>query len=51
MNPHSYAHLSFDKGTKDNTMEKRQPLQQMLLGKVVICVQKAENRSMFITLY
>jgi hypothetical protein len=31
-------------------MEKRQPLQQML-GKVVICLQKTEPRSMFITLY
>jgi hypothetical protein len=31
-------------------MEKRQPLQQML-GKVVICLQKTENRSTFITLY
>jgi hypothetical protein len=26
-------------------MEKRQPLQQMLLGKVVICLQKTETRS------
>jgi hypothetical protein len=32
-------------------MEKRQPRQQMLLGKVVICLQKNETRSMFITLY
>jgi hypothetical protein len=32
MNPHSYAHLNFNKGTK-NTMEKRQLLQQMLLGR------------------
>jgi hypothetical protein len=32
-------------------MEKRQPLQQMMLGKVVICLQKTETRSMFITLY
>jgi hypothetical protein len=29
-------------------MEKRQPLQQMLLGKVVIFLQKTETRSMFI---
>jgi hypothetical protein len=34
-----------------HTMEKRQPLQQMLLGKVVTCLQKTETRSMFITLY
>jgi hypothetical protein len=31
-------------------MEKRQPLQQMLKGKVVICLQKTETRSMLITL-
>jgi hypothetical protein len=31
-------------------MEKRQPLQQMLLRKVVICLQKTENRSMLVTL-
>jgi hypothetical protein len=31
-------------------MEKRQPLQQMLLGKVAIRQQKTETRSMFITL-
>jgi hypothetical protein len=32
-------------------MKKREPLQQMLLGKLNICLQKIENRSMFITLY
>jgi hypothetical protein len=32
-------------------MEKRQPLQQMLLGKVVIHLQKTETKCMFITLY
>jgi hypothetical protein len=32
-------------------MEKRQPLQQMLLGKLDIRLQKTETRSMFITLY
>jgi hypothetical protein len=32
-------------------MENRQPLQQMLLGKIVICLQKTETRSMSITLY
>jgi hypothetical protein len=50
MNPHSYAHIIFDKGTK-HTMEKRQPLQQMLLEKVVIYLQKTETRSMPVTLY
>jgi hypothetical protein len=29
-------------------MEKRQPLQQMFLGKVDICLKKTETRSMFI---
>jgi hypothetical protein len=32
-------------------MEKRQPLQQMLLGKLDICMQKTETRSMSFTLY
>jgi hypothetical protein len=32
-------------------MEKRQPLQQLLLGKVVIHLQKTKTRSMFITMY
>jgi hypothetical protein len=32
-------------------MNNRQPLQQMLLGKVVIYLQKTETRSMSITLY
>jgi hypothetical protein len=50
MKPHNYAHLIFDKGTK-NMMEKTQPLQQMLLGKVVTHLQETETRSMFITLY
>jgi hypothetical protein len=31
-------------------MEKRQSLQQMLLGRVIICLQGTEIRSMFITL-
>jgi hypothetical protein len=40
MNPHSYAHLIFDKRCQKHMMEKRQPLQQILLRKVVICLQK-----------
>jgi hypothetical protein len=32
-------------------IEKRQPLQQMLLGKVVIHLQETETRSKSITLY
>jgi hypothetical protein len=37
-----YACLIFDKGDKKHTMEKRQPLQKMLLGKLSICKQKTE---------
>jgi hypothetical protein len=50
MNPHSYAQFIFDKGAK-NVMEKRQSLQQMVLGKVAICLKKTETRSIPITLY
>jgi hypothetical protein len=32
-------------------MEKRQPLQQMLLGKLYICMQKTKTRSMSFMLY
>jgi hypothetical protein len=32
-------------------MEKRQSLQQMLLGEVVVHLQETETKSMFITLY
>jgi hypothetical protein len=49
MNLHSYAHLIFDNGTPKHTMEKRQPLQQMLLGKLDTCLQKTETKSF--TLY
>jgi hypothetical protein len=39
MNPPRYAHLILTKVPK-HTMEKRQPLLQVLLGKLVICLQK-----------
>jgi hypothetical protein len=32
-------------------MEKRQPHQQMLLGKLDICLQNTETSIMFITMY
>jgi hypothetical protein len=32
-------------------MEKRQSLQQILLGKMDICLEKTETRSTFVTLY
>jgi hypothetical protein len=50
MNLHNYTHLIFNKDAKIYYGEK-QPLQQMLLGKVVSCLQKPETRFMFITLY
>jgi hypothetical protein len=34
-----------------HAMRKKQPRQQLLLGKVVICLQKTESGSMPITLY
>jgi hypothetical protein len=33
----------FSQRCQKHTMEKSQPLQQMLLGKVVICLQKTET--------
>jgi hypothetical protein len=50
MNPCSYGHLIFDKGP-NHLMEKRQPLQQMLLGKQDMCIQETETRPMALTLY
>jgi hypothetical protein len=50
MNPHIYAHLSFDKNHPKHAIENRQPFQQILLGKLNICMQKTE-RSMSFTLY
>jgi hypothetical protein len=32
-------------------VEKRHPFQQMVLGKVAICLQKTETRPMLVTLY
>jgi hypothetical protein len=51
MNSHSYTHLIFNKGAKKQKMENRQPLQQMLLGKVANCLQKIATRSVFVTLH
>jgi hypothetical protein len=45
MNSHNYTYLIFDKDAK------RQPLQQMLLGKVIIHLQETETRSLFISWY
>jgi hypothetical protein len=40
--------LIFDKGAQ---MEKRQPVQQIVLGKLVVYMQKTETRSPTLTLY
>jgi hypothetical protein len=40
INPCSYTHLIFDKGAKNTQWRKRQLLQQMLLGKLDICMQE-----------
>jgi uncharacterized protein (DUF736 family) len=47
MNSVSYAHLIFDKGAK-NIQWRKEPLQQMLLGKLDICLQNTETRSLFV---
>jgi hypothetical protein len=49
MNPCSYAQLIFDKVAK-NVQWRKEPRQQMFLGKLDICVQKTETRSMPVTL-
>jgi hypothetical protein len=49
MNPHRKTHLIFDKEAQ-NMMKKRHPPQQMLLGKLDICLQKTESRTMSFTL-
>jgi hypothetical protein len=52
INSHNYTHLIFDRGIKNlYIMEKRQPLQQMLLGKLDICMQKTKTKSTSFALY
>jgi hypothetical protein len=51
MNPHSYVHHFFDKGAKNIQWKIDSLFNKLLLGKVVICLQKIETRSMSITLY
>jgi hypothetical protein len=50
INSHNYSHLLYDKRAK-TTLEKRQPLQVMGLGKLDIHIQKTETRSLSLTLY
>jgi hypothetical protein len=49
--PIAKAMLSKKSNAGGILMEKNQPLQQMLLGKVVIHLQETKTRSMSITLY
>jgi hypothetical protein len=42
---------NFWQSSQKHTMNERQPLQQMFLGNLVICLQKTETRFMPITLY
>jgi hypothetical protein len=51
MNPHGYAHIIFLQRHPKHTMEKRRPLQQMLLGKLDFCMQKTESKFVSFTLY
>jgi hypothetical protein len=50
ISPLIYSQEIFDKGAQ-NTMEKRQPLQLILLGKLYIHMQKIETKSLSLTLY
>jgi hypothetical protein len=36
MNPHTYGHLSFDKGAKKHPVEKRQHFQEMVLAQQAV---------------
>jgi hypothetical protein len=38
MNPHTYDHLIFKKGAKNHPVERRQPLQQMVLVQLAVSV-------------
>jgi hypothetical protein len=49
MNPHSYTHLSFDKHAQNIQWQNDSFFNNV--GKLGICMQKTETRSMSFTLY
>jgi hypothetical protein len=49
MNPCSYAHLIFDKGVKKIQQRKDSLFNNFFLGKLDLCMQKTEIRSMSFT--
>jgi hypothetical protein len=49
MNPHIPIHLNINQAAQK--LQWRQPFQQMLLGKLDICIHKTETRPMSFTLY
>jgi uncharacterized protein (DUF736 family) len=51
LNPSIYAHLIFDKHTKNIWWKKKTGYSTTGAGKLDICLQQPETRSMFITLY
>ena len=48
---HKYAHPSFDKGAKKNSVEEIQPFKRMVLEQVTIHMQKYEHQLKSHTLY
>jgi hypothetical protein len=51
MNPCRYDKLSFDKVPKNIQQRKDSLFNKLLLGKLDICMQKTETRSMFVSLH
>ena len=51
MNSHTDGHLMFDKGAVNILWKNVQPLQQIVLFQLALCMQKNENRPFLISLY